>query len=116
MAPATRSKRTLAEADPNVSIGAPAKKTTKKRVAENEAAPNSKDIVNGTRDKENEGRAGCGKGLVADEGAVVNAKGVLEGVSNTGKEKKKSNAGGKPDSAKVNSVRGLHSVTGILFS
>lgn len=118
MAPSTRSKRTLAEADPNADMGARAKRATKEIASEKKAPPKGKTTTKkdakpktaakgASEDKENEccdSCAGCGKGLAADEGAVVNDKGNLEAVIKTGKGKKGAdkdvedadmNAGGK---------------------
>ncbi|MCJ1247823.1 hypothetical protein MMC30_005038 [Trapelia coarctata] len=131
MAPSTRSKRTLAEADPNADMGARAKKATKgttsaKKVPAKGKTTTKKDAKSKTtaketsQGKESEGCdrcAGCGKGLAADEGVLVNEKGDLETVAKTGKEKKKEadkviaeadvNAGGKKgESATGSTARG----------
>jgi hypothetical protein len=103
MAPTTRSKRTLAEADPNADMGARAKKATKETMNVKKAPPKGKTTAKKDaktkgaakrqcRDKENEEPdhcAGCGKGLAPDEGTVLNDKGESEPVAKSGPEREK---------------------------
>lgn len=103
MAPTTRSKRTLAEADPNADMGARAKKATKETMNDKNAPPKGKTTTKKDaktkgaakgkcQDKENEEPdhcAGCGKELAPDVGTVVNDKGDFEPVAKSGPEREK---------------------------
>ncbi len=119
MAPTTRSKRTLAEADPNADMGARAKKATKETLNDKKAPPKGKTTAKKDaktkgaakgkgQDKENEEPdhcAGCGKGLAPDEGTVLNDKGDVEPVAESGPEREKAEkaiaiANGEKDGAR----------------
>lgn len=103
MAPTTRSKRTLAEADPNADMGARAKKATKETMNAKKAMPKGKTTTKKDaktkdaakekcQDKENEEPdhcAGCRKELAPDVGTVVNDKGDFEPVAESGPEREK---------------------------
>jgi len=103
MAPTTRSKRTLADADPNADMGARAKKASKETIgnkkvpskgaATKKAGAKAKGAAKGNcQDKENEDCdhcAGCGKELAPDEGTVVNDKGEPEPVAKSGPERER---------------------------